>query len=159
MTNHKNHCDQRFIEPSERVPVSECDCQQLTDDGTAGHSKVSLRVGWIKKGKLDSNFDELPEIPTIQSNFHADGKIKNGPEATICEMQLDQTAIDCSGPFSHRFSKEELVATAHLFTIAQSAPHDCGDPECPGFQNKRKLELYDKFQRAIHEFAKAGLLT
>lgn len=47
----------------------------------------------------------------------------------------------------------------NLVNLAQSAPHDCGDPECPGYQNKRKLELYDKFQRAIHEFAQAGLLT
>lgn len=46
-----------------------------------------------------------------------------------------------------------------LLALAQSAPHDCGDPECPGVINKRKLELYDKFQTVINEFAKAGLLT
>ena len=54
---------------------------------------------------------------------------------------------------------DEVLANFALFALAQHAPHDCGVPECPGFQNKRKLELYDKFQRAIHEFAEAGLLT
>ncbi len=50
-------------------------------------------------------------------------------------------------------------ANQRLITLAQSAPHDCGDPECPGVVNKRKLELYDRFQVAINEFAKAGLLA
>lgn len=51
------------------------------------------------------------------------------------------------------------TANGLLLALAQHAPHDCGDPECPGVVNKRKLELYDKFQTAINEFAKAGLLT
>lgn len=54
---------------------------------------------------------------------------------------------------------EEDSANMKLIAFAQHAPHDCGDPECPGVINKRKLELYDKFQVAINEFAKAGLLT
>jgi hypothetical protein len=56
-------------------------------------------------------------------------------------------------------NKKEEWATCHLIALAQHTPHDCGDPECPGVVNKRKLELYDKFQTAINEFAKAGLLT
>lgn len=50
-------------------------------------------------------------------------------------------------------------ANANLITLAQHAPHDCGDPECPGVINKRKLELYDRFQECIKGFAEAGLLT
>lgn len=53
----------------------------------------------------------------------------------------------------------EFNGNRHIIALAQHAPHDCGDPECPGVVNKRKLELYDKFQVAINEFAKAGLLT
>lgn len=60
---------------------------------------------------------------------------------------------------NHNLDFADVVANCELMALAQHAPHDCGDPECPGVVNKRKLELYDRFQVAINEFAKAGLLA
>lgn len=54
---------------------------------------------------------------------------------------------------------DQYRANLRLMALAQHAPHDCGDPECPGVINKRKLELYDRFQECIKGFADAGLLT
>lgn len=68
------------------------------------------------------------------------------------ELLRDQGQIDTK-------SWEEHLANLRLMALARQAPHDCGDPECPGVINKRKLELYDKFQYAIKAFAKEGLLT
>lgn len=45
---------------------------------------------------------------------------------------------------------EEHISNSRLLILAQRAPHDCGDPECPGVINKRKLKLYDEFQTAIN---------
>ncbi len=99
--------------------------EQLTNDGTAGHSKGN----WYSHNRFVRVDEDLDGNPTA---------------VTIAEANT---------------SLEEYLANSKVLALAQSAPHDCGDPECPGFQNKRKLELYDKFQRAIHEFAEAGLLT
>lgn len=54
---------------------------------------------------------------------------------------------------------DEVLANFQLFALAQSAPHNCGDPNCPGVINQRKLQLYDKFQLLITEFQKQGILT
>ena len=70
----------------------------------------------------------------------------------------DRIIADCFST-SLDISRAQEDANCHIFKIAQHAPHDCGDPKCPGVINKHKLELYDKFQVAINEFAKAGLLT
>lgn len=51
------------------------------------------------------------------------------------------------------------ISNLALIQLAQSAPHNCGDPNCPGVINQRKLQLYDKFQLVVTEFAKQGLLT
>lgn len=115
-------------------------------------------------------------------NHHKNGCPQNYIEpsertdATVCDCQNDGTAGHSKGKWELDDAYPNLIFTRkdgtrvcvaesdfppdqQLLLLAQHAPHDCGDPECPGVQNKRKLELYDKFQRAIHEFANAGLLT
>jgi len=100
-------------------------------DGTAGHSKGN----WYSAG----------------GNFHRFVRQREqfGPDrvgVNICEINSN-------------LEFDEVVANSELMALAQHAPHDCGDPECPGVINKRKLEFYDRFQECIKGFAEAGLLT
>lgn len=111
--------------------------EQLTGDGTAGHSKGN----WVASQSLSA--------PTSFPNYR-DIKLQ---QTVSLRGDADPVIIRCF------VWGNEMEANQNLVLLSQSAPHDCGDPECPGFINKRKLELYDKFQRAIHEFANAGLLT
>jgi len=95
---------------------------------------------------------ELQSQPSDGTTGHSKGNWRISGEMTI-----DGYDNICS--IARGTLQSVSSANQRLITLAQSAPHDCGDPECPGLINKRKLELYDKFQRAIHEFANAGLLT
>lgn len=89
---------------------------------------------------------------------HSKGDWYPSALCTVEALPFSASIATIGNPKERTASKEEW-ATCRLMALAQSAPHDCGDPECPGVVNKRKLELYDKFQVAINEFAKAGLLT
>lgn len=102
---------------------------------------------------IQHNFDGTAGHTKKRLLLYPKSQSENGPFGIGVDRTSRYTAM-VSGD-----NAEPAIANAYLFLLAQSAPHDCGDPECPGFQNKRKLELYDKFQRAIHEFAQAGLLN
>jgi len=111
-------------------------------DGTAGHSK----------GRWEYFGDTVVGVRTDCQHLtrkHTDDELIRWMDEQI----FDDAAM------SSELTWEQYKANCHLFALAQSAPHDCGDPQCPGVINKRKLELYDKFQAAIQAFNEKGLLT
>ena len=54
---------------------------------------------------------------------------------------------------AREFTPEEEEANARLIAAAPEAPHACV-PECPGEQNRRKLEAYPDLLAALEEIAK-----
>ena len=72
-----------------------------------------------------------PSTPTGGTTGHSTGKWESTGEEIIDETLVVAIIMD-------REAKRE--ATGNLLALAQSAPHDCGDPTCPGVINKHKLE-------------------
>lgn len=135
-------------------------------DGTAGHSKGNWYyfgetfVGILSNCqhpltppvKMTGVTATKEEFTVIVSHSHEKDIIIPGTDEGDFEQLMDDICDD-SIDFNQYRSNLRLMA------LAQHAPHDCGDPECPGVINKRKLELYDRFQECIKGFAEAGLLT
>lgn len=72
-----------------------------------------------------------PSAPTDGTAGHSTGKWESTGEEIIDDTLVVAIIMD-------RESKRE--ATGNLLALAQTAPHDCGDPTCPGVINKHKLE-------------------
>ena len=54
-------------------------------------------------------------------------------------------------PFDERTGNAELIATA------QTAPHECDDPDCPGNINRKKLEALDVLIDACRDALNSGI--
>lgn len=102
----------------------------------------------------DLHYCQYPGCNEYLGPDDGDGDCGNHPEY---EHNILIAMVNFSSRLPHDGGNGE--ANANLISLAQHAPHDCGDPECPGVINKRKLELYDRFQECIKGFADAGLLT
>ena len=72
-----------------------------------------------RRGTL-SNSENWTSTITIQTDFHASGKITNGPEADIAAMNLDSRAAGLGGvrTFSHHIDADEAEANARLIAAA-----------------------------------------
>lgn len=120
------------------------------NDGTAGHSKGVWGYYGDTIVGLHTDCQHSLDITKHGTNYEH--------EADDLIPWMDEQIFDDSTAKIDT-TWDEYRSNLRLMALAQHAPHDCGDPECPGVINKRKLELYDKFQVAINEFAKADLLT
>ena len=45
---------------------------------------------------------------------------------------------------------------AELWVNAPSTPHLCSDPTCPGDINRKKLELFDRYKKALEDLTPGG---
>lgn len=81
-----------------------------------------------------------PSAPTDGTAGHSTGKWESTGEEIIDDTLVVAIIMD-------RESKRE--ATGNLLALAQTAPHDCGDPTCPGVINKHKLEHVRHLERQI----------
>ncbi len=127
-------------------------------DGTAGHSKGN----WHYYGDVFAGIKTTCQHPYPPPDIKSEGV---GLFVWTSHKHEDDDIIPAITEETHYANPdqtttwEDYLANLRLMALAQHAPHDCGDPECPGVINKRKLELYDKFQAAINAFNEAGLLT
>ncbi len=88
------------------------------------HTPGSWKVSECRRGKLGAPPNEHESYLEIRSDFYGAGTIKNGPEATICEISLyPQTAVDCGGSgFCH---VTDPKANAHLIAAAPDLLKAC----------------------------------
>lgn len=49
---------------------------------------------------------------------------------------------------------KEVVGNVAILTLAQTAPHECDNPECPGDVNRRRLEAFEGLLAACTDVAK-----
>lgn len=84
------------------------------------HTPGPWKVTRGRRGPLGMSHDDMAPIIFIQTDFHASGKIKNGSEATICEMKTGEQAVGIGGraPFSHRISDDEVKANTRLIAAS-----------------------------------------
>ena len=77
------------------------------------------------------------------------------PDEILCE-KCKKPSTPTDGTAGH--SKADLITLdpygyndgdCSLISLAQTAPHDCGDPTCPGVINKHKLEHVKHLERQI----------
>lgn len=76
------------------------------------------KVNHGRRGKFGTNPDTWTPLIFVQTDFHASGQIKNGPEATICEIARDETATCVNTGFQHRIRDDEAEANARLIAAA-----------------------------------------
>lgn len=102
------------------------------------HTPGPWQVSELKRGVLGQSSERMTTSLEVRSDFHSAGTIKNGPEATICEISLiPQTAVDCGGSgFCHVTDPKanaRLVAAAPDLldsnTKAPDLPNDWASPE------------------------------
>lgn len=122
-----------------------------TTDGTAGHSKGK----WHSAGEEVVNADWAiaicgGEVPEREPNANLIALAQHAPH--------DCGDPECSGVIN----AQSLKTYEYLHTMLRElAPDFETIAQCIDFAgtNKRKVELYDKFQCAIKAFAEQGLLT
>ncbi len=84
------------------------------------HTPGPWKVVQGKRGTLGQfDSDKMKPFTFVQTDFHASGKIKNGPEAAICEMRTGERAIGVgNGSFHHHITDEEVQSNAWLIAAA-----------------------------------------
>ena len=72
--------------------------------------------------------------------WHSHDAGVTGPDGILVASAID---------FNEYARDEEVEANARLIAAAPEAPHDCGNPDCPGQINKRKLDVYPELLEAL----------
>lgn len=85
------------------------------DRGLMPVTEIPLRVTRIQRGTFDEDLSQKLPIFAVQTDFHSLGKIKNGPEASVCEIMPQETAIDCGGTFEFRLGQDRAERIAEVF--------------------------------------------
>ena len=68
------------------------------------HTPLPWKPGSFKYSNMGDDFDKLPEIHCVETDFHATGKIKNGPEAMICDTETSTRIYSHAACVNHGFS-------------------------------------------------------
>lgn len=92
--------------------------EQSARAATPGKWKVSHG----KRGSLFGDRQKMTPFTMVTTDFHATGKITNGPEADICELRVGGYATECGpGHFDHQIDAVEMEANALLIAMASPA--------------------------------------
>ena len=73
-------------------------------------------------------------------------RIRRTAHAQICEVMVQR-----------EIPTEQIGGNAKLLALAPTAPHECGDPHCPGNVHRKRLEVYEELLSACREAQKALL--
>lgn len=84
------------------------------------HTPGPWKVNRGRRGSLGQSQSDMKPFTFIQTDFHASGHIKNGPEAAICEMRTGEHAVGIGGgnSFFHDITADEVEANARLMAAS-----------------------------------------
>ena len=112
---------------------------------TTKYTPGPWKVNHEKTGKFEDDFDKLPDYPIIQTNFHASGLIKNGPEARIATLDTNGYAACANTGFRHPIDRKEAEANALLMAAAPDLLEALCKVPSLAFQNSELSAWWEEY--------------
>jgi len=125
-------------------------------------TEIRFRVNLVKRGTSVEDCAAKRGNWIVQTDFHRTGQIDNGPEATVCEMDSDDTASGING-FDYRLGHDKSKMLAQIFAgsprllaAAKNVTEATGKE--PKFKNTETYRALNELRDAIEDIESGSLV-